>query len=405
LIQEQNVNVFLKEVRANSNVYSAGLLSVNGNLAPAQSNSFFVQGEDPVARFTVIFMLDSNAVPENSFYSNQGSRIPTDFVTDFSQDFVLWTYTPKSILSAGSGYPTGPQTVRLTGRQICPANDRSVYIKFDAASALNVTAPLFWTQAGGSNAVFYPGGTAGANLRSLVVNGTSAALFDDTVQNEDVCFSYAALDGIPAINGTRVFQVPLAVGQKLFFAAGVTDDTSIFLLSFGNGGYSPFVDGVVPVAVDITGDLAAWLAPLTGVISIDTTASGATYLHAFAFDHLPQGTEFIEDEENFLDQYEIGICGSYNVEADGTYNPQQWKQHPYDCTDQFEGDKCMFCKGRANDKIVSLCLERLGSGCNAAFNTPARSVFCNLEFECPASTFSIPFVAVISLLVIVIFGF
>jgi len=198
----------------------------------------------------------------------------------------------------------------------------------------------------------------------------------------------------------HIFQV-----TKFFFAASVTDGASNFLLSFGNNGYSPLVDGVLPQSVDITSQVTVWDVTATTAVAIDTSVQGSTYLHAFAFDHIPQGTEFIEDEEDFLDQYQIGICGSYNVEADGTYNPQQWKQHPYDCTDQLDGDKCMYCKGRANNKEVSLCLERLGIGCNAAFNTPTRSVFCNLEFECPATTLAFPFVAVICLLAFVIFGF
>jgi len=123
-------------------------------------------------------------------------------------------------------------------------------------------------------------------------------------------------------------------------------------------------------------------------VTIRNDVPARNFVHAFLFDHFPKGDEFVEEEETLLDGYEIGICGSYIKEKDGTFSMKEWDQHPYDCTDQAPGNQCMFCKGRANDKIVSLCLERLGAPCNTAFNTPAREAFCNLEFECPASTVS-----------------
>jgi len=87
------------------------------------------------------------------------------------------------------------------------------------------------------------------------------------------------------------------------------------------------------------------------------------------------------------DMYEA--CGTF---VPGTMVPQEWELHPYDCTDQTpDKAQCMFCKGRANDKVRSVCLPRLGAPCNIAFNSPAARAFCNLEFECavPALSFSL----------------
>jgi hypothetical protein len=126
---------------------------------------------------------------------------------------------------------------------------------------------------------------------------------------------------------------------------------------------------------------------------------------AFYYDHFPTGEEFPEAERSLEDEYEIGICGSLRKVAEGIYEPQEWQQHPYDCTDQLGGDKCIFCKGRANDQIRSVCLERLGNGCNAAFNSAPRSAFCNLEFECPASSISFSLFLALALVLGVFFAF
>jgi len=65
---------------------------------------------------------------------------------------------------------------------------------------------------------------------------------------------------------------------------------------------------------------------------------------------------------------------------------EQWLAHPYACIDQFDRGQCMFCRGIANGKTVSMCLDREGGECNAVFNTYAAASYCNLAFECPAST-------------------
>jgi len=67
---------------------------------------------------------------------------------------------------------------------------------------------------------------------------------------------------------------------------------------------------------------------------------------------------------------------------------RQWLRHPWDCTDQPVEGGCMFCKGIAKGEKIALCLNREGGGCNQIFASPVAKTFCNLEFECPASTFS-----------------
>jgi len=79
---------------------------------------------------------------------------------------------------------------------------------------------------------------------------------------------------------------------------------------------------------------------------------------------------------------EAVACGTYDPT---TLQPIPWTHHPYDCTDQYDHSRCMYCKGWANGYISHVCLPRLGSGCNAAFNTAPRQAFCNLEFECESS--------------------
>jgi len=81
----------------------------------------------------------------------------------------------------------------------------------------------------------------------------------------------------------------------------------------------------------------------------------------------------------------------------------QWLKHPWDCIDQEIEGGCMFCRGIAEGKTVSLCLDRLGAQCEDIFATNARSSFCNLEFECPASTTAVSFVVFICSLLALLF--
>jgi len=88
----------------------------------------------------------------------------------------------------------------------------------------------------------------------------------------------------------------------------------------------------------------------------------------------------------------------------GLCNPAggQWLRHPWDCTDQNVPTGCMFCKGIARGQTVSLCLERQGAVCNDIFESAAGRTWCNLEFECPASStatglFFLMLVAIVSL--------
>jgi len=323
-----------------------------------------------------------------AFLSNQGSRLPTSSVTDFSLDFQDWTLRTDNVIEASTSSTT--RRIRLTGREVCPQNDASVYIKLDPADGIDALAPLFWTQPSGTNVLLFQGRTG---LPSSLWSATGVSvLYTQSIQFEEICFSVKAPEVVSAEGS--FWRIPLVAGQQVFFATpyGITG-TVRTLVGIGATGYSPFVDGVQPAAKDISDLLVSYTVTSGDAISVAPT-SAATVLKAFAFDHEPSANEFVENEEDFLGRYELGICGSYVIEDDGTYNPQEWKQHPYDCTDQLNGNKCMFCKGRANDLVKSVCLERLGSECNAAFNTAARYSFCNLEFECPASQFSFSLVLV-----------
>jgi len=84
-------------------------------------------------------------------------------------------------------------------------------------------------------------------------------------------------------------------------------------------------------------------------------------------------------------------------------NGGQWLLHPYHCTKQYDGGKCAYCTGRANNKQVHTCIERNGMACNAMFNTLERKSWCNMEFECPASVPFVSLVAVVGVVLAVLF--
>jgi hypothetical protein len=92
------------------------------------------------------------------------------------------------------------------------------------------------------------------------------------------------------------------------------------------------------------------------------------------------------------------LVPGYGGESKCSVDEAQWLGHPYDCVNQFTKGECMFCRGVADGQEVSLCLDRLGAQCDDIFNTDARRSFCNLEFECPASTLSFSLVVFISAL-------
>jgi len=66
-----------------------------------------------------------------------------------------------------------------------------------------------------------------------------------------------------------------------------------------------------------------------------------------------------------------------------------WTKSPHDCTSQLNGATCMYCHGVANGLDLKLCLERNGGICNDIFRSIPAKGWCNLEFECPASTLSL----------------
>jgi len=81
---------------------------------------------------------------------------------------------------------------------------------------------------------------------------------------------------------------------------------------------------------------------------------------------------------------------------------QPWPEHKSvdQCTSIGGGSQCAYCHGVANNKDVVSCIERNGATCSDIFRSGWRKSFCNLEFECPASTFSFSFLfaAVLALL-------
>jgi len=80
-----------------------------------------------------------------------------------------------------------------------------------------------------------------------------------------------------------------------------------------------------------------------------------------------------------------------------------WKQTPQDCTGQFGGAQCMFCRGSANNLDVKLCIDRMGAICNDIFRSYPSQGWCNLEMECPASTLSLSVFALLSVLFLALF--
>jgi len=64
-----------------------------------------------------------------------------------------------------------------------------------------------------------------------------------------------------------------------------------------------------------------------------------------------------------------------------------WNSHPYDCTDQYDHTVCFYCSGRAHgSEARNMCFNRQGRGCDELFSSDEATSYCNLAFECPAST-------------------
>jgi len=391
---------FLAELRSKPGVYGADELP---QLEATEKETFLIQGSDPVARFSLLARVMIEGEPR--FFANQGSRLPADIVTDFSTDFKLWYINAARVEELqddlSNDYPSGPETIRFTGRRTCPDNDAVVYVEFDAKD-LPLSTPLFWTQSGGANAVFWPTEDIYSSLSSLIDDGDVTMLFEETVQNEDVCFSLASPVNIAA-DGKQIWEVPIAKGHKLFFVTSPFDlptgATDYFIAPDLNG-LTPWNGNVLHRALDVTDSIKVWGVANGKVVILDAVNAGDA-LSVFLFDHYPRGDEFVEEEQRLVDGYPIGICGSYQLQEDGTYLAKEWQNHPYDCTDQHTGNECMFCKGRGNDMVVSLCLERLGAGCNLAFNSLPTPIFCNLEFECPASTITFSLLLAVLMFVLI----
>jgi len=94
----------------------------------------------------------------------------------------------------------------------------------------------------------------------------------------------------------------------------------------------------------------------------------------------------------------------YNVFHGECGDGGQWSKHAYACTDLYDGGKCAFCVGRANNIESRTCMDRTeGLTCNEMFNSKERKTWCNMEFECPATSIAVPFgtliLAIVALLV------
>jgi len=80
-----------------------------------------------------------------------------------------------------------------------------------------------------------------------------------------------------------------------------------------------------------------------------------------------------------------------------------WTKSPQECTATGDGTQCAFCHGVANGMTVKTCIERNGGKCNHIFRSLPAKGWCNLEFECPASTLSLSVFAFLALSLVVLF--
>jgi len=103
-----------------------------------------------------------------------------------------------------------------------------------------------------------------------------------------------------------------------------------------------------------------------------------------------EGVLYYDAKENAISD---PVCGG------GKAN---WNNHPYDCTDQYDHTVCFYCSGRSRGhEARNMCFDRMGRTCNELFNTAEANTYCTLAFECPASTFSSPFLVFASLALLV----
>lgn len=129
--------------------------------------------------------------------------------------------------------------------------------------------------------------------------------------------------------------------------------------------------------------------------SLETPETSNVPSTLFTFGMLRPMPSLIVRSKCYLDSFYAVECGG------GLPN---WNSHPYDCTDQYDHTKCFYCSGRANGfEAKNVCLNRNGRECNELFSSPEAKAYCNIAFECPASTLSQPFflLAILSVLLAV----
>jgi len=108
-----------------------------------------------------------------------------------------------------------------------------------------------------------------------------------------------------------------------------------------------------------------------------------------------------------LNDFEGDMC-SNEVDTEGEEaatcsDGRQWLKHPKDCTAQPVEGGCIFCKGIAGGEITTWCLDKEGAVCQDVFESAAARAFCNMEFECPASTVTFSIALLICTLLALVF--
>jgi len=84
-------------------------------------------------------------------------------------------------------------------------------------------------------------------------------------------------------------------------------------------------------------------------------------------------------------------------------NGRQWLKDSVTCIEQAVEGGCAYCTGVAMGQTSTWCINRDGVGCTALGAAEVTKTFCNVEFECPASTASLSIVVLISALLALFF--
>jgi len=101
-----------------------------------------------------------------------------------------------------------------------------------------------------------------------------------------------------------------------------------------------------------------------------------------------------------FNNFEGDMCSNTIATYDNTVecsDGRQWnKGNPKDCVAQNVPGGCMFCAGIAMGEKTQWCLDREGASCQNLEDSSVRQTFCNIEFECPASSIAVSVILIIS---------